>query len=191
MQPPGQAAHQRAHQKTLRPNVGIERQPTIQHGIVERFVIEDRVRMQLVQPFRQGVDDLLETTRWQPKVQDLDQHAFPPEPRGMWVSGSGRADVLVRSIGPVDHLSVEADSPIRTTLTISMGREAVVVPIEPNKTATFDLPAAGARGLRSYAYLLQARSSEGFVPHLTDPMSQDRRYLGVQVRFHAVAKTSF
>jgi hypothetical protein len=116
----------------------------------------------------------------------LDQFAYPPEPQGMWVSANGRADVIVRSVDPIDHLMVEAESQIRTVLTISMGREVVTVPIAPGKPSTFDLPASGARGLRSYAYLLSARVSRGFIPHLVDPASHDYRHLGAQVRFQAV-----
>jgi hypothetical protein len=42
--------------------------------------------------------------------------------------------------------------------------------------------------LQSYAYLLTARSSEGFIPHLQDPNSPDFRNLGALMRFHAVTK---
>ena len=33
----------------------------------------------------------------------LDQHAWPPEPDGIWISGSGRADIIVRSVDALDH----------------------------------------------------------------------------------------
>jgi hypothetical protein len=32
----------------------------------------------------------------------LDQNAWGPEPPGMWVSGSGQADILMRTLDPVD-----------------------------------------------------------------------------------------
>jgi len=47
--------------------------------------------------------------------------------------------------------------------------------------------AAGVRDQRSYAYLLSARSAEGFTPRLHDPASRDFRNLGVLMRFTAVA----
>jgi hypothetical protein len=118
----------------------------------------------------------------------LDQNASPPEPAGMWVSGSGRADIIVRSAQPIAHLAVEAESPIRTILTVSMGSEPITVPIEPGKVVSFQVPASGVRDFQSYAYLLQARSSEGFVPRLMDPQSRDYRNLGAQLRFAAVTK---
>ncbi len=116
----------------------------------------------------------------------LDQNAFPPEPPGMWVTGGRRADIIVCTEEPVDHLVVTAESPIQTTLTVSMGAASVVVPIVPGKTVNFDVPARGVRGLQSYAYLLSAFSSDGFVPHLQDPTSSDPRNLGALMRFAAV-----
>lgn len=116
----------------------------------------------------------------------LDQNAFAPEPPGMWVSGGSRAEILVRTLDPVDHLAVSAESPIRTVLTVSMGRSAVRVSLTPGTVATFDVPASGVHGLRSYSYLLSAQSSEGFVPHLRDTQSADLRNLGALVRFRAV-----
>jgi hypothetical protein len=117
----------------------------------------------------------------------LDQHAWPPEPPGMWISGAGRAEIIVRSINPIDHLAVEAESPIATTLTLSMGADAMAVPLQPGRPVAFDLP-AGAPVPGRYGdsvYLMRAQSSDGFVPHLTDPASNDYRNLGALIRFRA------
>jgi hypothetical protein len=107
----------------------------------------------------------------------------------MWVSGSGRADIIVRSAEPVARFAVEAESPIRTTLTLSMGSDPVSVPIEPGKVVSFEVRASGVRDFTSYAYLMQVRSSEGFVPRVMDPQSGDYRNLGAQLRFNPVLKT--
>jgi hypothetical protein len=45
------------------------------------------------------------------------------------------------------------------------------------------VPASGVRGLESYAYLLTARSTEAFIPHLLDSANQDYRDLGAQMQF--------
>lgn len=121
----------------------------------------------------------------------LDQNSFPPEPPGMWVAGGRRTDVVVHTNDRLDHLAVEAESPIATVLTVSMGAESVVVPLTPRKVATFNVPARGVlyeRYVRSYAYLLSASSSEGFVPVLRDPTAtvRDYRNLGALMRFAAV-----
>lgn len=114
----------------------------------------------------------------------LDQNAWPPEPEGMWVSGAGRADIIVRTVDPIGHLVVEAESPIATVLTVSMGAEEVRATLQPRKGVTFQVPAGeGVHGRDGHAYLLSAQSSEGFVPHVVDRMSPDYRNLGAQLRF--------
>ena len=124
----------------------------------------------------------------------LDQNSFPPEPPGMWVAGGRRTDIVVHTNDRLDHLAVEAESPISTVLTVSMGAESVVVPLIPGKIATFNVPARGVlyeRYVRSYAYLLSATSSEGFVPVLRDPTApaRDYRNLGALLRFAAIPST--
>lgn len=118
----------------------------------------------------------------------LDRHAYAPEPNGMWVSGAGRADILVRSEQLLSHLHVTVESPIRTTFTVACGGEDMVIPLAPGKAVTFDLPAVGVRGLKSYAYLLTAASSDGFTPHVLDAKSADTRNLGVLMRFQGVER---
>ena len=116
----------------------------------------------------------------------LDQNAYPPEPAGMWLAGGRRADIIVRTEDPIDHLAVTVTSPVRTVVTLSMGQGTVVAPVMPPKTTVVNVPARGVRGLNSYAYLFSANSSEGFVPHLQDPRSTDGRNLGALLQFAAV-----
>jgi hypothetical protein len=118
----------------------------------------------------------------------LDQNAFPPEPSGMWVSGSGTAEIIVRAVDPIDFLAVEAESPLRTVLTVSMGRGEVRVDLEPGAVVRFDVPAAGVPGASGYAYLMAVRSTEGFVPHARDPQSPDYRNLSAQLRFRPISR---
>lgn len=128
----------------------------------------------------------------------LDAHAFPPEPVGvrpdgstlwgMWVSGAGRADIIVRADYPIDAIQVEAESPIPTVLTMTLGSTPVSIRLAPRKPVSFTVPASGVRGWKDYNYLLTALSSEGFVPKLLDPTgtSTDSRNLGAMVRFSPV-----
>jgi len=122
----------------------------------------------------------------------LDEHAYRPEKidaeghEGLWIAGDGRADILVRSDWPIDRLRVTASSPIPTTVTMSAGGSQVTVPLQPGKPSGFDVPASGVRDEHSYAYLISARSSEGFTPRLRDPSSDDPRNLGALLRFTAV-----
>jgi len=124
----------------------------------------------------------------------LDEHAYSPETvdaeghQGVWIAGDGRADILVRSEWQIDHLTMTAQSRVPTTFVVSMGGAEANVRLQPRQPVTFDVPASGVRDLRSYAYLLTARSSDGFTPHLVDPTTDDRRNLGVLIRFTAVPK---
>jgi hypothetical protein len=113
----------------------------------------------------------------------LDQNSWPPEPRGMWISGAGRTDVIVRTTRPVDYIVAELQSPIPTTVTVAMGGTPVTVQLKPEQPQVIRVPASGVRGLESYAYLLTARSTGAFIPHLVDPANQDYRNLGAQMRF--------
>src|SRR5262245_57107246 len=125
----------------------------------------------------------------------LDQHAYVPElidpdtgERGIWIAGDGRADIVVRSEWPIDHLTITAESRIQTTLIVSMGGGQSSIPVTPGKRVTFDVPASGVRALRSYSYLLSARSTEGFTPRLLDPSLSDPRNLGALITFTAVPR---
>ncbi len=128
----------------------------------------------------------------------LDEHAWPPEPNGMWVSGSGRADILIRTpsviakdghdetIGPAHHFRVTANSPITNTFTVWTDDGSQTVQLSPNQPITFDIPVTSVRGRDGYAYLISARATEGFVPRLFDPNARDDRNLGVQMQLKAL-----
>jgi hypothetical protein len=115
----------------------------------------------------------------------LDQNAYPPDPEGIWISGSGRADILVRTEREIGILRVRVTSPIRTLFTISAGGPDTSILLEPGRVVTLDVPAEGVRGLQSYAYLVSARSSDAFTPHLLDPQSSDPRNLGAIIQLTA------
>jgi hypothetical protein len=136
----------------------------------------------LAQPRRGGITYSVDPVM---KLYFLDQHATPPEPDGMWIAGDGRADIIVRTENEVREFEVSARSPIHTVLTVSAGQRAMSVTLAPGTPTTFRIPAAGERGCclsrRSYAYLVSAQSSEGFIPRLNDPSSTDDRNLGAQI----------
>ena len=122
----------------------------------------------------------------------LDEHAYPPEVidaaghAGVWIAGDGRADMIMRSDWPIDHLRMTVESRVPTVFIVSAGGGQVRVPLTPDKPVTFDVPASGVRDATSHAYLLSARSTEGFTEHLRNPESKDYRNLGVLMRFTAI-----
>jgi hypothetical protein len=99
------------------------------------------------------------------------------------VSGSGRADIIVRSEQPIHQLAFTVSSPIRTTFTASAGAGEWTGALTPGQPVSFVLPVSDVRGLNSYACLLSAQSSDGFIEHLRDPNSRDYRNLGVLMTF--------
>ena len=118
----------------------------------------------------------------------LDKHAYPPEPDGMWIGGDGRAEIIVRTVEPIHHFQVTAFSPITTVLTMSAGAAASSVQLAPRTSVTFDLPVGGGvRGQSGWAYVLTARSSEGFTPRLQDPALKDDRNLGAQIKLQVIS----
>ncbi len=122
----------------------------------------------------------------------LDEHAYPPEVidgaghAGVWIAGDGRADIVMRSDWPIDHLRMTVESRVPTVFTVSAGGSQTRIAVTPDRPVTFDVAASGVRDFRSYAYLLSARSSEGFIEHLRNPESKDYRNLGVLMRFTAI-----
>ena len=122
----------------------------------------------------------------------LDEHAYPPEPinaagdTGVWLAGDGRADIIMRSDWAIDHLTMTLMSRVPTVVLVSVGSTQVRVPLVPDKAVTVDVPASGIRDLSGYAYLLTARSTEGFTEHLRDPESKDYRNLGALMTFTAI-----
>ena len=122
----------------------------------------------------------------------LDEHAYPPEVidpaghTGVWIAGDGRADMVMRSDWPIGRLQMTVESRVPTTFVVSAGSTQTRIPLQPDKPVTFDVPASGVRDLSSYAYLLSARSTEGFTEHLRNPASKDDRNLGVLMRFTAI-----
>jgi hypothetical protein len=162
------------------------------------LMLANELPVRLAQPLRAPIQYRLDPGV---RLYFLDQNAWPPEPTGvapdgsrifsMWVSGAGRADVIVRAAWPIDHLEVEMESPIHTTVTLNAGAESLTKTLVPRQIQTFNLKTAGVRGYNAdYSCLLTVRSTEGFVPHLEDPNSGDYRNLSVQVRFKPVIVSS-
>jgi len=75
----------------------------------------------------------------------------------------------MRSDWRIDHLRMTVESRVPTVFIVSAGAAEMRLPLAPDKPATFDLPTSGVHDFSSYAYLLSARSTEGFTEHLRIP----------------------
>ena len=113
----------------------------------------------------------------------VDDNAFNPEPDGIWIAGRARADILVRSELQGDF-QVRLVSPVANDVVVGAGRSSVTVRLEPGVPATVRVPAKWIQSrLGSAACLLSVRTSDGFVPRLSDAASNDARFLGVLLNF--------
>lgn len=113
----------------------------------------------------------------------VDQNAFNPEPDGIWIAGDARADVLVRS-DVFGDLQIRLQSPIANDVELDAGGRSVRVRLEPGVSADVRVPAEWVQSqVGSAACLLSVSTSDGFVPRLIDPQSNDSRFLGVLLNF--------
>ncbi len=162
----------------------------VEKGAARRLPVEltmaNDLPVRLAQPLRGRVQ-----YRTDPGVllYHLDQNSWPPEPNGMWISGSGRSEIIMRTAFPVEYVQFEAESPVPTVITVSLGSTPVQVALQPKRITYFNVPASGMRGFGDFNYLLTTHSTEGFVPHLLEPANMDYRNLGAQLRFRPVTPT--
>jgi hypothetical protein len=116
----------------------------------------------------------------------LDDYAARPERDGIWIAGAARAELIVRTGEPLRALNVTLNSPVRNEVTLGAGAARRTVTIEPGTTTVVAVPVRARYARQSSACLLSIETARGFVPRLLEPASDDRRFLGVQVRLAGV-----
>ena len=119
-------------------------------------------------------------------VHAADEWGADPAALAACIDDIGRADIIVRCAEPVYHFAVGVESPIPTVFTVSAGAAEKSINLQPNTPVQFMLPADGIQDVRSYAYLVSARSSEGYIPRLMEPGSTDARNLGAKMTLQAI-----
>ena len=119
----------------------------------------------------------------------LDRNASLPEPPGIWIYGSRRADIIVRSTNSVEleAITVTAFSPIATEVEVDIGGREGRISLEPGVPGSVTIRPGGVYSRSSWAYLMRVTTSDGFVPRLTThPGSNDNRFLGAAITLVAV-----
>lgn len=161
-----------------------------EHGAARRLPIELTMVADLPSMLAQPPRGLIHYQNGEMELSFMDAHAWPPDCNqqtrhciGMWISGAGRADIIVKTDQLVRQFRVTATSPIRTTLTISAGAGRQTIPLVPDREVSFILPSSGVRGYLTYECLMSAQSSDGFIPKLADAANPDPRNLGVLLNF--------
>ena len=116
----------------------------------------------------------------------LDHNASLPEPPGIWIAGERRADIIVRTPMELEAITVTARSPIATVVSIDIGAGAGRIMLQPEVPGSVTIRPGGVYSRRSWAYLMEVTTSDGFVPRLLDPESDDPRFLGAAISLTAV-----
>ena len=116
----------------------------------------------------------------------LDHHASLPEPPGIWIAGGRRSDIIVRTPVELETISVMARSPIANDVLIDVGGVEGRILLEPGVPGSVTIRPAGVYSRRSWAYLMRISTSDGFIPRLTEPGSDDNRNLGAAISLTGV-----
>jgi hypothetical protein len=117
----------------------------------------------------------------------LDRNASLPEPRGIWIYGHRRADIIVRSPVAFETITVTASSPIATELLIDIGGGSARLALEPDVQGSVTVHPRGIHSRNSWAYLMRVTGGDGFVPKLLEANSADSRYLSAAITLSAVS----
>ena len=101
----------------------------------------------------------------------------------MWISSSGRAEIIVRAYRPASLLLLTLTAPRTTTATVEAGGDRRDVTIQPDSIVQLVMrPSWVLSPSGSHACVLSFEVERGFVPRLTTPDSTDTRVLGVLVQ---------
>ena len=120
----------------------------------------------------------------------LDRNASLPEPPGIWIYGNRRADIIVRNPVALDTITVRAQSPIATDLSVEIGGEGGRISLEPGVPGLVTIQPRGVYARSSWAYLMRVSATNGFVPRLVEPGSEDGRYLSAAITLTATSTPS-
>jgi len=120
----------------------------------------------------------------------LDRNASLPEPPGIWIYGNRRADIIVRNPVALDTITVRAQSPIATDLSIEIGGDGGRISLEPGVSGSVTIQPRGVYARSSWAYLMRVSATNGFVPRLVETGSEDGRYLSAAITLTATTTPS-
>ena len=116
----------------------------------------------------------------------LDDKAWRPEDRGLWVAGGAETDLIVRTAPPLSAVNITVRSPIENTATLRVDGALYRIDLEPNSPVTLQAPVDGVVARGAQSFVLTVETADGFVPRLRNAASNDGRYLGVLVSLEGI-----
>jgi len=118
----------------------------------------------------------------------LDDHAYSPEPAGIWIAGRQRADIIVRTGMPLDHLRIRMRSLVDNSITITAGGPGRTASVPAGSVVQVAVPVESTLTRGGHGFVLSVDVADGAVPRLVDPRSRDRRFLGVLLQIEGVPR---
>jgi hypothetical protein len=129
-----------------------------------------------------------------------DDNAFNPEGDAFWVKGKSSVEVILRApvadagggrfvTKAITRLGIEVQNGAKPDrVTVSTGRESRTLDMKPAEVARLSLlveegvPYRRDEQPTSYVYVVTIATTDGFVPFLEAPGSNDSRFLGARIR---------
>ena len=111
----------------------------------------------------------------------LDRNVHRSGELDMWVAGSSRTDIVVRSGHCLSSMEVTLRSPVANRVTVHFGGDEATTDLQPGLEARVVLEPSGVQVRGRWGYLLSVRTSAGFIPNLLVPGSRDERFLGAMI----------
>ena len=110
----------------------------------------------------------------------LDRNVHRSGELDMWVAGSSRTDIVVRSGHCLSSMvrALTLRSPVANRITVRFGGDEATTDLQPGVEAHVLLEPSGIHVRGRWGYLLSVRTTTGFIPSLHVPGSRDDRFLG-------------
>jgi len=106
------------------------------------------------------------------------------EQEGFWVKGGRKAEVVLRSMQPLETLILELENgPAPNRIRVKLGRSTFDKEMAKREVATWRVePGRSVYYEGTYLYRFTVESESGFLPRFVEGRNNDLRYLGVLVR---------
>ena len=108
----------------------------------------------------------------------LDRNVQRSGDRELWVAGSSRTDVIVRSGDCLSSAVLRLRSPVANRVTVHFGGDKAIADLKPGIETRVSLNPSGIEVRGRWVYLLSVRTSAGFIPSFRAPGLRDERFLG-------------
>ena len=113
----------------------------------------------------------------------MDPNSYFAEEKGLWVAGGATAEIVIRTELEVTRLDIALSTRVPNTASIDFAGSRQTLSVQPGSEAQISMRPKKSFAIykdnnRSYAYVFEITTSDGYVPKDREP-STDSRNLGV------------